>query len=251
MAKLYIIHELAAGDLAATASFLAASLGYDAELVDLNSAWSFDDGSSVLILHLALDREIETHKLVSERLLAYPVEQLNPYDKLAEVADDKYLFYEYMLAGEIAQAPTSIISRGSINEDELKSIIHDFANQHGGIVLKPSHGTEKIDYMQLLDMDILDIASEHAQKVLSYDDLILQKYISADAEYRVLYVEGKLFSKTEFPFELKSQVHAIIDALPLKPRIIALDILSANGVLIPLEVNIRPAGTFKCVHNLL
>jgi hypothetical protein len=244
--KLYIIHELAAEDLVATISFLADKLNCDVELLHLNSAWSFIDGSSVLILHLALDKEIETHKLISERLLAYNVEQFNPYDRLAEIADDKYLFYEYMLAAEIPQAATSIVSRGSINEDELKSIIHAFANVHGGIVLKPSHGTEKIDYMQLLDMDILDIASEHAQKVLSYDDLILQKYISADAEYRVLYIDGKLFSKTEFPSEFKSQVQPIIDALPIKPRILALDILSANGILIPLEANIRPAGIHRC-----
>ncbi len=248
MAKLYIIHELAAGDLAETAKYLSKLYGLETELMSLDSSWSFEPSSQVLILHLALDREIETHKSISERLSAFDIQQLNPYDKLAEIADDKYLFYEYMLAAELPQAATSVVSRGSLNEDELKSIIYDFASEHSGIVLKPVHGTEKIDFMQLLEMDILDIASEHAQKVLSYDDLLLQKYISAEAEYRVLYLDGKFYAKSEFPVEYKNQLEAIIAALALKPRIIALDLLLKDGLLLALEANIRPAAMARCVY---
>lgn len=253
MSKLYIIHELAAEQLEATAQFLSRELSVVVGLCHCDNIASLAKDSMTLILHLKLDHEIEMHKAISSQLDKLELQQLNPYDLLAEIADDKYRYYEYMRAAETPQAASIKLSRGSYSDDEINNLIFEFAANHSdtGIVMKPVHGTEKIDFFMMLEMDLLNLACQHAQKVLSYDDLLLQQYISSDAEYRALYLMGKFYFRSEFPANYQSQLQAMLEALPLAPKVIAFDILDQGGVLIPLEVNIRPAGMHRCVYHIV
>ncbi len=249
MSKLYVIHELPSDQLQATVDFLAKELATNVSLLRLDQISSLPSEATTLILHLALDHEIEMHKFISAQLDNIGADQLNAYNLLAEIADDKHKFYEYMRAAEIPQVATVKLSRGSYDDNEINNLIFEFASNHSdtGIVMKPVHGTEQIDFFMMSEPDLLDIASQHAQKVLSYDDLLLQQYISSVAEYRVLYLMGKFYSKSEISSAYKAQLQTMIEALPLAPKVLAFDILDQSGLLIPLEINIRPAGMFKCV----
>ncbi len=252
MSKLYIIHELAADQLVATSEFLATELSKEIVLCSIDQLSTVPNEAMTLILHLKLDHEIETHKSISAQLDKLAANQLNPYDLLAEIADDKYKFYEYMRAAETPQVATVKLSRGSYSDDEINNLIFEFASNHSdtGIVMKPVHGTEQIDFFMMSEPDLLDIASQHAQKVLSYDDLLLQQYIHSVAEYRILYLMGKFYSKSQIPAAYKSQLQNMIEALPVTPKVLAFDILDQSGVLLPLEINIRPAGMHRCIYKI-
>jgi|GEM_PF-2618327 len=264
---MYIIHELEAEKLSVTVAWFANVILSEAKdlyacaegslrrfaanddvvrLVHLSQLDSIPAGATTLILHLALDNEIPTHKLISARLSS--CNQLNPYDLLAEIADDKYSFYNHMLAAEIPQPETAKLDAGDYDDAYISGFILKFMNSFAGVVLKPNHGTEKLDFFMLTDMELLDLALQHARKILSYDDLIIQRYIETDNEYRVLYLLGSYYSVQQIDMSYLPQIQAIVKALPQEPKILAFDILDDNGVLIPLEMNIRPAAMHRCAY---
>ncbi len=246
---MYLIHELAAEQLHDTVKWL---YGQSITLVHVDDIASIPAAATTLILHLALDHEIDKHKSISAALERQGAKQLNPHDLIAQIADDKYLFYNYMQSAEIPQPATEMVTRGSYSDDELNNIIFAFATKHSasGVVLKPVHGTEKIDFFMMPDTELLDLAVQHAQKLLSYDDLLLQNYIVTEHEYRVLYFADEYYSPTNLDSSLLPQLESFVKALPSKPHVIAFDILDQDGVLIPLEMNIRPAAIHRCINKL-
>ncbi len=259
--SLTIIHELSEETLYATRDFLSRHLGFT-EFKFLHSsklANQLNNIDQAVVLHLGLDTEIEMHKSIS-KLIADRL--LNPYDIIAELADNKFKFYQYMLAAEITQPMTALwtaencvidLSRNpqvhNADMDDLITSLRASLDQGSSLVLKPCHGTEKIDFMILDSKTQLARALEHAAKIFTYDDLLVQEYVSHVAEYRVLYLFGEFYSRTPFPSKYKTFLFDSIGSLALEPKILAFDLLDTGERLIPLEMNIRPAAIYSCNHK--
>ncbi len=247
--KLSIIHELDPSYLQSSSKWLQDCLCLDEiELISLDQLTEFAKPSAALVLHLALDKEIYTHRKISQYLSERGVLELNPYQAFAELCDDKYLFYEHMLAAELPQAKTQLFT-----QQQLGSLETTLGSAMKPFVLKPRRGTEKLDFWSGSDMEA---ALKQAQQIWAYDDLLLQDYIEHRAEYRVLYLAGKLYT-TSFEasraLDSNKQVQEIIEALESLLAgvwIFAIDILDTGTSLIVLEANIRPARIGACVYRV-
>ncbi len=256
---LIIVHELDAQELLATQKYIECQCKYKAvKLVNVETFKQEINNypiteTAILILHLKLDTEIHLHQELSALCFKRELFQLNPYNKIAKLFDDKYLFYVLMTANEIKQAQT--INLPCNNTAPLALVPTNLKNK--SIIIKPRHGTEKIDTMHF------DNASQGLtliQQVHQYDDCMLQEFISSKNEYKALYLQGKFYLReTNIPKGLQSYLSNFIDVLDnyarqnkiILPSIFSIDLLEKeNDQLIILEANIRPAAIYSFINLL-
>lgn len=259
--QLIICHELPEGELKQTVCFAKENI-YPGALIDyvhcdeldafLNGLELRQADLDFLTLHLDLKREIDTHKKISASIDAKGIKQLNPYSKLAEVSDDKWTFYNLMLANDIKQAKTELVTKSQVlvGVDRLLEVFSNLEK----LVLKPRYGTERIDF-KVLDFGDKEAMTEHINKILLYDDVLVQEYIAAEDsqksnEYKVIFFEGKMFSELKLEDSLSHFVKELVELLEAnvnhKIRLLSLDILEPSPKeYIVLEANIRPAGLHR------
>lgn len=253
--KLLIVHELNSEELKATQLHLEALFNYQSiELVKaeefIANISNYNPASTlILILHLDLQTEIKKHQEISLQCFKHGLFQLNPYNKIAKLFDDKYLFYILMKANEIKQAETINLP---INYNDI-SILKKLQE----VIIKPRHGTEKIDTQYFanpnLGLALID-------KIHQYDDVIVQEFIKHVNEYKITFINGQFFSRIAIKNkELKNYLNDLIDIIDnyarsnqiLMPSMFSIDILEQeSGEFIVLEANIRAAGIYKFTHEL-
>ncbi|MDA0771828.1 MAG: hypothetical protein O3C63_02685 [Cyanobacteria bacterium] len=264
---LYIIHELDAKQLEASITKLGQLCPYKNfvtvhfDKIETELATLVDKANAaVLIMHLSLDNEINTHRKISNKILSYGIFQLNPYNKIAKIFDDKYLFYALMMANAVSQPKTWLLEkskrsvRGDNNDLHRKYIeyLNDLLDIHKykRYVIKPRCGTENIDCISVDNLTCTE-SLEQIEKIQSYDDCILQEAIEFSSEFKVLYLHGKFYAKNQINKPLMAQLNDFLDLLDdyaktnelIMPEIFSLDVLETmdKGYLF-LEANIRPAA---------
>lgn len=256
---LYLVHSLEADKLKASAKALKKITNFKAiktchidNLEDLLN----EDKNSIMIYttHLALDKEIELHKQISNWAFEHNIFQLNPYNKIAKIFDDKYLFYVLMLANEIKQAFTvSLMKRDSVMLGDEREKLDSFAN----LVLKPRHGTEKIDFA-IIESRKFELDHPSIKKIKRYDDCLVQEYIDFDKEFKVLYCSGKFYYPKGIKEDLEALLSDFVDVIEnfgnrneiIVPQIFTIDILKSKDQYIILEANIRPAAVYNYVLSV-
>lgn len=137
----------------------------------------------LLILHLKLDSEISDHRNISLHASKLSFRQLNPYNSLSEIFDNKFQFYNFMLANGFRQAETHLINK--IAPDE-------FINKHDNFILKPCSGTESIDQKKIKTLDTKFY--EYLSHIQTYDSAILQEEISFINEHKILFYKNHVMS---------------------------------------------------------
>lgn len=250
---LYIIHELDASQLSSSIAKLKELTEFrEIQTIHISALDEFltniedKDSAVILTMHLALDQEINTHRRISNQVFNSDVFQMNPYNKIAKIFDDKYLFYALMAANAVKQPYTELITKGQ-NSNSTK--LSNFSKLIG----KPRHGTEKIGFKHLSTLDSEETL-EHIAKIHEYDDCIIQEAIEFNSEFKVLYLQGKFYCKREIDKALKAEIYEFTDLIDdyakrnqiIMPEIFSLDILETmdRGYLI-LEANIRPAAIYN------
>ena len=120
------------------------------------------------------------------------------------------------------------------------------------IVVKPRHGTEKID-LETIESIRFDLDHPAIKKIRKYDSCLVQEYIEPDLEFKVLYFSGEF----HFPKAIKEDIKDLLDDFLeviesfgakneiIVPQIFTLDIIKSQGKYIILEANIRPAAVYK------
>ena len=236
MSKLQIIHELDSKELQKTLRFFKDNYYDEISLCHIDQiSKELSVDSEILILHLSLDEEINTHKIISESLNRIGIKQLNPFK---EIMDDKYLFYNHMLANEIPQAQSLLVSEGE-KADQMIEVVSLNTDK---VVVKPRHGTENIDVKVCRN---IKEALAQIEIIHQYDDALIQELVSGE-EKRLLYFKGDIHPKST-----SDETHAVFDAMEVlnhegnKTEIVSFDFINSNGILVPIEANARPAGIFK------
>ena len=227
--------------------------------------------SEILSLHLSLDNEIKNHKLISDHASKLGLKQLNPYDSFAELFDNKFLFYNFMLAQGFKQAKTCYLEK-NYSETEIYGALDGFAaSGMGSFLVKPCSGTESIDQysFKLKEFSLkLDSILEKITMIQKYDSLLIQEKLEFKEEYKIVFLYDNVFSAkalSEKILALCSQLVAAFkdyacfkfggtackraNSSEILPDIFSIDLLElASGDLVILEANARPAGIFKCVE---
>ncbi len=268
-AILYIVHNLDAKELEQTTSRLKVLTEFkdvqtleSSKLDELTQKIKDKDSAIFLTMHLALDQEIASHQKISGTLLANSLFQLNPYNKIAKIFDDKYLFYALLTANDIKQPYTELIAQGQvINNEYLEKIqrkLEEHCKKCQGYIIKPRNGTEKIDFMEFENLSA-DLVKERIKKIHKYDDCIVQERIAINQEFKVLYLEGKLHitqsqASKSTDKALFDELYQFVDLIEdhaklnqiIMPEIFSMDILETmdRGYMI-LEANIRPGALYK------
>lgn len=243
---LVLVHELERKHLDASIARLKELGGFDNLVAyDLQEVQreQLPVGAKTLILHLALDKEIDTHRELSLSLLKQSVSQLNPYNNIAKIFDDKYLFYALLVANALPQPGTWLIERKLDVELEIKKVLALGTK----FVIKPRYGTEGHDVLVTEDFQH---ALGHLRKIHAYDDALVQGFVEHSAEFKVLYLNGKFHSKTQISDSLQILLDdflAVLDDYAKRnhldmPQIFSLDILKTASGFVLLEANIRPAA---------
>lgn len=253
-ATLYLVHSLEAKQLKESVKtfkklteFKSVKTCHIAELDELLKL----DRDSVMIYttHLALDKEIELHKQISNWAFEHNIFQLNPYNKIAKIFDDKYLFYVLMVANEIKQAFTvSLMRKDAVLLGEERDKLDSFEK----LVLKPRHGTEKID-LSLIDSKKFELDNPGIQKIRKYDDCLVQEYLDIDLEFKVMYLQGKFYYPKKIKEDVKDLLDDFLDVIEafgvkneiIVPQIFTVDIIKSGDKYTILEANIRPAAVFN------
>jgi glutathione synthase/RimK-type ligase-like ATP-grasp enzyme len=216
--------------------------------------------SCIFSLHLSLDQEINTHHLISQTAFELDLFQINPYNKIAKIFDDKYLFYVLMKANDVKQPLTISVLQKSDLSISLKEEYPKFKN-FKKIMVKPRHGTEKIDSLSFPTEENFTNASELIKKIIRYDDCLIQEFIEFKKEFKVLCFMGNFYTidKQSNPY-LKKYILEIVDILNdfalsnkiIMPKVFSLDFFEKeNQELVLIEANIRPAGIFRFKHRLI
>ncbi len=218
---------------------------------DLNKLLELDPKSFyIYTVHLPLDEEISLHKTISKWAFDHEVYQVNPYNKIAKIFDDKFLFYALMTANEIRQPFTlTIHTNHKFISDEEKNKLSKFQS----IAVKPRHGTEKIDFA-VIPVTELNVGNEAISKILKYDDCLLQEYIKDAKETKALYIFGDLYIQENWGDAQKKFIAEIVNVIDefawanqiIMPEIFSIDLMKQDGSeIIVLEANIRPAAIYK------
>lgn len=203
----------------------------------------------IYTVHLPLDEEINLHKMISKWAFDHDIYQVNPYNKIAKIFDDKFLFYALMTANEIRQPFTlTIHTNHKVISDEEKSKLSKFDL----VAVKPRHGTEKIDFA-VIPVNELSVGHEHISKILKYDDCLLQEYIKDAKETKALYLFGDLYIQENWGEAQKKFITEIVNVIDefawtnqiIMPEIFSIDLMLRGDEIIVLEVNIRPAAIYK------
>lgn len=268
--KLHIIHELGEAHLKDTINFLKENMDFEeiqtchiSKLEELmrNLSEQAKANPVFLTLHLDLKNEISSHMEISKQLSENNLIELNPYSKAAELAENKHSFYNLMLANGIKQAKTQIVRSRDLKETKsLEALFPSYKK----LVIKPCHGTESrgLFICDAEDQNSQDASLKAINKILEYDECLIQEYMEAKEELRIIIALDKTFVQKNFltqkekdssqlknAIELSKEILEILNyELPGEERlkIIAIDfLLGQNGDLIPLEANLRPAALFK------
>ena len=265
-ATLYIVHDLDAQELEKTISrlkelteFKSIETLHSSQLDETLSKLQHKNSAIFLTMHLTLDNEISNHQKISSKLLSHSVFQLNPYNKIAKIFDDKYLFYALLTANAIKQPYSELIAQNHhYDEDSLKEIQARLLKHSQHFIIKPRNGTEKIDFMEFDSINTTEV-KEQIAKIHKYDDCIVQEKININKEFKVLYLQGKLhITKTQSEKAsdqaLFVELYEIIDLIDdyakqnqiIMPEIFSLDVLETmdKGYII-LEANIRPGALYR------
>lgn len=264
-ATLYIVHDLDAKELEQTIYRLKELTEFkdiktlpSSNLDEFLSKLEHKDLAVFLTMHLSLDNEIANHQKISGKLLSESVFQLNPYNKIAKIFDDKYLFYALLTANAIKQPYTELIAQNHpINEKLLNEMQSRLSKEAKEFIIKPRNGTEKIDFMEF-DSLMNSEVRQHINKIHKYDDCIIQEKININQEFKVLYLQGKLHVSKKHPEKasdkaLLTQLYEVVDLLDdyakqnqiIMPEIFSIDVLETmdKGYII-LEANIRAAALY-------
>lgn len=251
---LFLVHGLDAKILDKTKKALKEKTEFkDVICVDFNNIsklLDYDPKSIyIYVVHLPLDEEINIHKEVSKWAFDHDIYQVNPYNKIAKIFDDKFLFYALMTANEIRQPFTLALHRNNkvLTEDEISKLM-----RYERIVVKPRHGTEKIDFA-ILNSKGLDVNDPAIQKILKYDDCLIQEYIEDPKETKALYLFGDIYIMDDWGAEQKNFTAEIVDVIDnfassnqlIMPEIFSIDLMYSKNEILVLEANIRPAAIFK------
>lgn len=256
---LLLIHELAADQLNTTQQRLI-EIGpfktiFKIHIDDLQKQLAeFETKSNLatFITHLSLDNEINTHRKSSNQILEQGIFQLNPYNKIAKIFDDKYLFYALMTANAINQPFTQLIDVKNFKEATLSFKDFDRFEQ---LIIKPRYGTESRDCIKVSSIESTE-AIQQINKIHSYDDCVLQEALKYSREFKVLFFYGKFFAPAGLTISkgLRGQLDDFIDLLDdyaksnhiIMPEIFSIDILETmDRGYIFLEANIRPAAIYQ------
>jgi glutathione synthase/RimK-type ligase-like ATP-grasp enzyme len=265
-ATLYIVHDLDAKELEQTiyrlkelTEFKSIETIHSSKLDEILSKLEQKNSAVFLTMHLSLDSEIANHQKISGKLLTQGVFQLNPYNKIAKIFDDKYLFYALLTANAIKQPYTELIAQNhAITEKSLNDMQHRLSKEAKHFIIKPRNGTEKIDFMEFDSLNAAEVRQQ-ITKIHKYDDCIIQERININKEFKVLFLQGKLhISKTQSEKAsdpaLLTELYEVIDLIDdyakqnqiIMPEIFSLDVLETmdKGYII-LEANIRPAALYR------
>jgi hypothetical protein len=225
----------------------------------------------ILCLHLSLDNEIKNHKLISDHSFKLGLRQLNPYNSLAEIFDNKFLFYNFMLAEGFKQAKTCYLGK-NCSEAEIYSILESLnTSSIDSFLIKPCSGTESIDQysFKLKEFPLkLDSLLEKITMIQKYDSVLIQEKLEFKEEYKIVFLYDNVFSakalsekilafclqllaafKDYASFKSEGTACKHASSSEIMPDIFSIDLLElAGGDLVILEANARPAGIFKCVE---
>jgi len=258
---LFLIHSLPAAELKKSIKFLKSHSEFKKittlEASDLDQLKKHNPLQILLYsFHLHLDDEIASHQRISSWALENDYFQLNPYNKIAKIFDDKYLFYTLMVANDIPQpfTMTKLKSDNAITEGDYQN----FKN-YPKIVVKPRFGTERID-LEIIDKDYFYLEHSAVTKINSYDDCIIQEFIDCDLEIKVLHFMGQFFCSHQIKDSspLKAFVHELVDVIDnyaikseiIMPQVFSMDILIRGQEFFILEINIRPGAFYRFQYKL-
>jgi hypothetical protein len=227
--------------------------------------------TEILSLHLSLDNEIKNHKLISDHAFKLGLKQLNPYNSLAELFDNKFLFYNFMLAQGFKQAKTCHLQQ-SCSPAEVYSALDTFnASGMDSFLIKPCSGTESIDHysFKLKEFSVkLDSILEKITMIQKYDSVLIQEKLEFKEEYKIVFLYDNIFSakalseqildfclqllaafKDYASFKSEGTACKHASSSEIMSDIFSIDLLELAGAdLVILEANARPAGIFKCVE---
>jgi hypothetical protein len=265
--SVFIVCDLDPSYLSSTLEFLNSlkSLSKTFSVVSIEDflSWGLDFNLSaeVLCLHLSLDNEIKNHKLISDHAFKLGLKQLNPYNSLAELCDNKFLFYNFMLAQGFKQARTCYLEK-NCSKTEIYSILDNLtASSMDSFLIKPCSGTESIDQyaFKLKGFSLkLDSIIEKITMIQRYDSLIIQEKLEFKEEYKIVFLYDSIFSAKALSEKILAfclqLLAAFKDYARLKSEfmsdVFSIDLLElASEDLVILEANARPAGIFKCVKH--
>lgn len=276
--SVFIVCDLDPGYLSSTLEFLNSlkSLSKTFSVVSIEEflSWGldFNPSAEVLCLHLSLDNEIKNHKLISDHAFKLGLKQLNPYNSLAELFDNKFLFYNFMLAQGFKQAKACYLEK-NCSKTEIYSILDNLtASGMDSFLIKPCSGTESIDQyaFKLKGFSLkLDSIIEKITMIQSYDSLIIQEKLEFKQEYKIVFLYESIFSAKALSEKILAFCLQLLAAFKdyacfksegtackhassseIMPDIFSIDLLElASEDLVILEANARPAGIFKCVKH--
>lgn len=213
---------------------------------------SINSATKILVLHLDLRDEIKNHELISRHASLLGLDLINPYNQVTEIFDNKYKFYQFMIASGLEQLKTKEIA----NSAEALKIIQEFTSNSilGNFILKATHGTESRDQFYLSANQLNNFQhiekelNSYLKRVLSYDSIILQEFLENAETRKILIYQEQILSKNikekdkkliqEFISELK-EIYIEL------PEIFSLDFLCSESKTIILEANSRPAAIYK------
>ena len=207
MSEILIVHELEAKLLNKTVEALShISLKQNIVTINLedflNSSENyFNTNTEILFLHFDLNNEISSHQLASKHARRLKLKEINPYNELSEIFDNKFLFYNFMLANGFKQAKSIKIDRTS-NITQSINIIQNFAQKHNitKLLCKTVHGTESRDQLKL-DINKSQELKQYLNNVHKYDDLLVQELIPITNEKKILCYESNLYCEQKLRTE--------------------------------------------------
>jgi glutathione synthase/RimK-type ligase-like ATP-grasp enzyme len=243
ISKLILCYELCLEDLRVSIAFLNQTLKpreivclKPNELLELEDS-NFKD-SYTYTFHLNLDDEINTHAKISRLFNQLKQIQLNPFYEDKNMFDNKFLFSKFALANSIPHPKTYL----------LKELSSDFDDS---FIVKPCHGTEKIDFA--------NFSQTATEKILAYDDAIVQPKIQIKQEYKVLYLLGNFYSNFSLASNLISEIKIFDSKIETyfelnnlkKPSIYSIDIIEDfDSNIFFLEINLRPGALYRFSYLL-
>jgi hypothetical protein len=227
--------------------------------------------TEILSLHLSLDNEIKNHKLISDHAFKLGLKQLNPYNSFAELFDNKFLFYNFMLAQGFKQAKTCHLQQSCLPAEVYSALDTFNASGVDSFLIKPCSGTESIDQysFKLKEFSVkLDSILEKITMIQKYDSVLIQEKLEFKEEYKIIFLYDNVFSAKALSEKILALCAQLLSAFKdyasfksegtackhassseIMPDIFSIDLLELVGEdLVILEANARPAGIFKCVE---
>jgi hypothetical protein len=159
-----------------------------------------------------------------------------------------------MKANDLKQPLTVSILQKTDISISLKEEYLKFINIEK-IMVKPRHGTEKIDSQNFETQENFSNAQELVKKIIRYDDCLIQEFVDFKKEFKVLCFMNNFYTidKQSNPYLIK-YIQEILEILSdfalnnkiVMPKVFSLDFFEKhNQELVLIEANIRPAGIHR------